>query len=533
MRRSGCVLLVAGLLGCNAVLDIQEKQPGNADGGSFVLSIAKPPPRPDGTASTLRVLRGATGSVDLTVERSGGFAGTLAVLVSGLTRGITVDPLILPPSQSTGTLTIHAAGSAELGVSSLSILGAHDNNFSNPLALPVLVQDAPGALDLTFGTAGQVVLPVGPGGIGSGGIRLLPSGSFILCGHAKSAGVDSSVAVSRVTASGALDPTFALGAGFALGNMMGSKADSCAATFVRPNGGIVFTGIATPVAGQPAAMMTARYRPDGFPDQNFGAPVPGGFTATPFDGTGAEGDSIVGPTENDTFVVGGFGQGSPALLRFSKNGVLDTAFGTEVAQELTAKGAIRALAQQADGSFVAAVESSTLLVARFDANGALDKTFGDTGTKAVGVDTRAWKPAAVVVQPDDAILAVGTVTIGSGASDIGLARLTRSGQLDSTFGTAGLGTVHFAGASSASSAVQSDGALIIAGQTPTDAGPAFTVLRMSGDGSLDMTFGTGGRQTLGVGMAQAVTVDDLGRILVAGFSGGATEGNIVVYRLWP
>jgi uncharacterized delta-60 repeat protein len=114
-----------------------------------------------------------------------------------------------------------------------------------------------------------------------------------------------------------------------------------------------------------------------------------------------------------------------------------------------------------------------------------------------------------------------------------LARLTKSGQLDPTFGVAGLRTVHFTGASTVSSAVESDGAILLAGQTPNDAGSAFTVLRISGDGSLDTTFGTGGRQVLGVGMAQAITVDDLGRIIVAGFSGGTPEGSVVAYRLWP
>jgi uncharacterized delta-60 repeat protein len=118
-------------------------------------------------------------------------------------------------------------------------------------------------------------------------------------------------------------------------------------------------------------------------------------------------------------------------------------------------------------------------------------------------------------------------------TDIALTRLTKSGQVDTSFGTGGLSTLHFAGSSRVSSAVESDGTIVIAGQTPIDAGPAFTVVRFSVNGAIDTTFGTAGRQTLGVGMAQAVTVDDLGRILVAGFSGGPNEGSLVVYRLWP
>jgi len=531
---AACWAVVSGTLGCNSVLSIQAKEQGTTvvDAGTFALSVINPPARADGTEPPVRLVRSSVAKVDLAVDRSAGFEGTVAVLVSGLARGVTADPLVLAPSQSAGTLTIHASDSAELGPMSLSILGAHENVVLSPLDLPLIVQDAPGAPDVTFGDGGKVVLPVALGGVGPGGIQLQPNGSLVLCGHSKGDGEGSAIAVARITSAGAPDPTFAQGAGVALGNSAGSKADACAAMFLRPNGGIVFTGFATPMVDQPRAMVTGRYRPDGFPDQNFGIPS-GGFGTTPFDGTGSEGYCIVGPTANDTFVVGGVGRGSPALLRFNKNGQLDTAFGSANAQELIMPGAIRWIAQQASGNFVAALDGSTFLVARFSANGALDKTFGDDGTKAVAVGVQGSSAAVVLAQPDDAVFAVGTETLAADATDIALARLTKSGQLDPAFGTAGLATAHWPGASIVSSAVESDGKIIVAGQTPIDAGPAFTVLRISEDGSLDTTFGTAGRQVLGVGMAQAITVDDLGRIIVAGFSDGATEGSLVVYRLWP
>jgi uncharacterized delta-60 repeat protein len=534
-------------LGCNSVLDIREKEkvalvgdggvPEDSavddDGGSFVLSIVNPPARADGTRSPLRMLRGSAASIDVAVDRSGGFEGTVTVLVSGLPRGISADPLIMLSSESAGSLTIRAAASAELGPASLSILGVHENLVLMPLDVPLIVQDPPGTPDKTFGDGGKVVIPVGSGGMGSGGIRLLANGSLVVCGHAKTDSVESAIVVARILSSGALDPAFAAGAGFSLSNCPGSKADACAALFVRPNGGIVLTGFTTPEAGQPRAIMTSRYRPDGFPDQNFGDP-PSGFETTPLDGTRSEGHFVVGPTENDTFVVGGFGRGHPALLRFSKNGLLETTFGSESAQELSVQGGIRWLAQQTSGQFLAAIESSTFLLARFSSNGVLDKTFGDNGTKSIPVGGQASSAAVVLAPTDDSIFAVGTETVAAGAIDIALARLTNAWQLDPAYGVAGIGTVHFGGASIVSSAaVASDGAILVAGQTPTDAGPAFTVLRVTAAGTLDTTFGNAGRAALGAGMAQAITVDDLGRIVVAGFSGGTTEGSLLVYRLWP
>jgi uncharacterized delta-60 repeat protein len=409
----------------------------------------------------------------------------------------------------------------------------HEDVVLNPLDVPLIVQDAPGTPDITFGIGGKVVLPVGPGGVGPGGLQRLPTGLFVVCGHAKTDTVPSAIVISRILPNGDLDPKFNQGAGFALGNSPGSKTDACAAVFLRPNGGIVFTGFATPQADQPHVMLTGRYRPDGFPDQNFGPPSPGGFGTTTFDGTRSEGNFVSGPTPTDFFVVGGYGRGRPALLRFDKNGALDPKFNTQSAQELSAQGGIAWLAQQTTGNYLAAIESSTLFVARFSADGVLDRSFGDDGTKSIPAGGQASSASVVLATSDDAALVLGTQTASPDAADIVLARLTNAGQLDQAFATGGIGTVHFAGASKVSSAIEQDGAIVVAGQTPIDTGPAFTVLRVSRDGTLDTTFGTGGREVLGPGMAQALVSDELGRIVVAGFSGGASEGSLVVYRLWP
>jgi uncharacterized delta-60 repeat protein len=533
--------LLASAVGCNAALGIHEKErvPADAgapaDGGTFALAVVKPPTPAGGMPVPLHLVRGSMATIDVTVARSGGFSGTIVVLVSGLARGVTADPLVIVPSQNAGSVTLRAADSAELGLASLSIIGVHEDQIQDPIDVPLLVQDAPGSPDKTFGDGGKVTIPVGIGGVGRGGVQLTTSGanvgSIVVCGHAKTDSTDSSLVVSRILPSGDLDPAFTMGAGFALGNSPGSKADSCAAVFIRPNGGIVYTGFATPGAGQPRVMLSGRYRPDGFPDQNFG-PL-GGFGTTPFDGTGSEGYHVVGPTPVDNFVVGGFGQKHPALLRFNKNGVLDVYFGTAAAQELAVEGGIRWVAQQPNGGFVTAVDASAFLVAHFSPDGLFDKTFGDNGTKSISKGGQAPTAAAVLAPSDETIFAIGTETGDGGATDILVARLTKAGQLDPGFGTAGIASLHFAGTSIVSSALASDGAIVIAGQTPADAGAAFSVLRVSGDGKLDATFGTAGRQTLGMGMAQALVVDGLGRIVVAGFTGGATEGSLVVYRLWP
>ena len=95
---------------------------------------------------------------------------------------------------------------------------------------------------------------------------------------------------------------------------------------------------------------------------------------------------------------------------------------------------------------------------------------------------------------------------------------------------------HFGQADSivSSAALQADGGIVVAGQSATDAGQAFSVVRFTSNGSIDTTFGPGGRRTSDVGgTAQAIAVDAIGRIVVAGIAGSAADSGIVVYRLWP
>src|SRR5438034_1097322 len=76
-------------------------------------------------------------------------------------------------------------------------------------------------------------------------------------------------------------------------------------------------------------------------------------------------------------------------------------------------------------------------------------------------------------------------------------RLLAAGALDVTFGTAGTALVDIAGGNDEASAVvmQSDGKLVFAGTAfdsstnPND----FALLRLNANGSLDTTFGTGGK----------------------------------------
>ena len=156
-------------------------------------------------------------------------------------------------------------------------------------------------------------------------------------------------------------------------------------------------------------------------------------------------------------------------------------------------------------------------MARYNSNGTLDTTFG-SGCKKVtdfGADDRAF---AVALQADGKIVAEGMT-----GNDFALARYNTNGTLDTTFGSSGKVITDFAGSNDIGLgvAVRSDGKIVAVGRTFASGRTAFAAARYNGNGTLDTTFGTGGRATTSfVGslgdQAFAVAIQPDGKAVVAG-----------------
>jgi uncharacterized delta-60 repeat protein len=137
--------------------------------------------------------------------------------------------------------------------------------------------------------------------------------------------------------------------------------------------------------------------------------------------------------------------------------------------------------------------------------GALNPNFGIGGV--VLQSTPLVTTNAIAVQSDGKTVAVGQVNAGNGTHDFGVTRFNADGSLDTTFGqttsggvtSPGTGTVttDFGGGDDGPIAVsiQSDGKIVVAG-TSFVAGNAsqssFALARYNADGSLDTSFGNGG-----------------------------------------
>ena len=225
-----------------------------------------------------------------------------------------------------------------------------------------------------------------------------------------------------------------------------------------------------------------------------------------------------------------------ALVRYNRNGRLDSTFGTGGKVTVTFNSNndyLFAVALQSDGKIVAAGSTSgtSFLVARFNADGSLDQTFGTNGSVETTFGDQTAAGRALAVQPDGKIVVVGVSGAGSYSelNDFALARYNSDGSLDQNFGGSGKFKTHFPGSGNTGSnatsiALQSDGKLVVGGYCkPNDRTPhQFALARYNSNGTLDSAFGQAGKVMTGMGAGDAlsfgVALQSNGRIVLAGYS---------------
>ena len=195
----------------------------------------------------------------------------------------------------------------------------------------------------------------------------------------------------------------------------------------------------------------------------------------------------------------------------------DTGIGTEGKAVLLNDGNafFRSAAVQFDGKVVVAGSNrGNFALARYNSDGSPDIDFGGGGE--VITDFGAFDYAlAVAVQADGKIVAAG----GSGGN-FALARYRSDGSLDDTFGSGGKVISDMGGYDQVRAiALQADGKIVAAGGSAGADDNRFGLARYNGDGSPDHAFGKKGMVTIGSNgdlWAHSVTVQPDGKIVAAG-----------------
>ena len=153
------------------------------------------------------------------------------------------------------------------------------------------------------------------------------------------------------------------------------------------------------------------------------------------------------------------------------------------------------VARQADGKIVV-VGGSDFSVVRYNTDGSLDPSFSGDGkvTTTVGADRST--ATAVRVQGDGRIVIAGYTELGFPVpNSVAVVRYNVDGSLDSSFGTGGKVTYGFDGVAFRGNAlvIQSDNKVVVAGSVTSFGGKVdFALFRFNSDGSVDTSFGTGG-----------------------------------------
>jgi uncharacterized delta-60 repeat protein len=215
-----------------------------------------------------------------------------------------------------------------------------------------------------------------------------------------------------------------------------------------------------------------------------------------------------------------------------------------------------AVVVQPDGKIVVAGQSrdpskgaASFTVFRYNLDGSLDTSFGDPdptnpplrrGYVVTSFTTGSNYAHAMLLQPD------GKMVIGGSGSGMSVARYNSDGTLDTGFGSGGKVMVDFGSSAVVQQlALQSDGKLVLAGQAGSPSG--FGIARLNTNGSLDSSFGTGGKLIAnpstakrGSGFGWALAIQRIPattgeeRILVGGYSSSGssapTEWTLMRFR---
>ena len=225
-------------------------------------------------------------------------------------------------------------------------------------------------------------------------------------------------------------------------------------------------------------------------------------------------------------------------------GDLDDSFGTDGVTRIGIGrngGVVHASALQPNGKIVVAGHTygdQDFVVARVNADGALDSGFGERGVARTRIDLTpggADNAQDVALAPDGKIVVVGSGRDDANQSRWVVVRYTSRGALDRTFSGDGIMRLPLRGSANGV-AVQRDGKIVAVGSADS----RWTVLRVSRNGSADSTFGGAGVvqtpiRSPNVGdVAKAVAVLGDGRIVVGGTADlGLDSSDFAAVRYLP
>gem|GEM_PF-590244 len=184
---------------------------------------------------------------------------------------------------------------------------------------------------------------------------------------------------------------------------------------------------------------------------------------------------------------------------------------------------------QPDGKFLVVggalqpTVNSQFLLARYDADGTLDSSFGNGGYVITTLGYN-WTPTGVAVEPEGQIVVAGWADVPDREAVV--AMYNAEGGLDPSFGNGGIVTTRFGNsfAEADGVAIDSQGRIDVVGRTESaQQSDELFAARFLATGNLDTTFGAGGDAVLSTGPngtgGRSIAIDSADNLVVAGYEG--------------
>ena len=350
------------------------------------------------------------------------------------------------------------------------------------------------------------------------------------------------MAVARFDTNGLLDPTFGVGGLVKIDFQNSSDERGYAVALQHLDGKIIVGGVSYINTWGDFAL--ARLCPNGKLDDgvNCGSPAfgVGGKVITDFSGSSDWVSSVA--VHDGKIIAGGSGGNKDfAVARYDANGNLDTSFGSNGKTTVSFGSGWdygQDMLVQPDGKIVlaggayASDWNHDFGLVRFNTNGTLDTSFGTNGKVSTEFFGNSDRILSVTLQGEK-LLAVGYAMHCYG-NDLAVIRYNANGSLDTTFGVNGKVTTDFGGNYDAANAVavQADGKVVVAGHTGDNPGGGKIALaRYLTNGSLDPAFDGDGKVTSGIGHHLGIGVQAVGgKILVAGWANNGRNNDFALAR---
>jgi uncharacterized delta-60 repeat protein len=370
-----------------------------------------------------------------------------------------------------------------------------------------------GELDISFGGNGVQATDLTSASDFWNDVAILSDGSIIVCGWPLPY-------VAKYHSGGAIDTSFGESGIVTIDVGVNAYTNAIA---IQSDGRIVLAGQSANEGGY-GDLTVFRLLPNGDLDPSFGN---GGYVVTHIQSPNSSSiahDVVIQPDGKIVAVGGAFGKSELCIMRYDTTGILDPFFDQDGIAEFPDLNAGTCVAIQADGRILAGGYSNVFGLVRVNSDGSPDPSFGGDGIVVTSFGGLVSVGQDMVVQNDGRIILAGYTAFFGPNYDFTLARYNGDGSLDITFGSNGKMVTGFtAGSYDVCYAVclQTDGKVLLTGRTHADVS-SIGIVRYNVDGSLDPSFGNGGKvaTTLGVGgsTAYGIALQTDGKILVAGDS---------------